>query len=980
MNKDKLKKSLLTTLFFVMAGTVFGQWQQLNGPSGGYIRSIIFDGQTLYAASSGGVLVSGDQGSSWTFRNNGLLSSDTKSFTQLGDYVFVSTDENVFRTNDNGMTWEPAGTELEGKYIKNLTEINNVLFAATYLRGIYASADSGNTWTAVNNGFTAKYAYYFATDGINVFAGTYQDGLYRSADMGNSWIPINNGITELNIVSIICFGGKVFVSTLSSGVFVSSDEGNTWSPLGTSIPSVKGFASLNGVLYAASFGSGVYKSLDIGETWSVINQGLSERHIWSIGTTDSALFVGVTSGHIYKRNSTKGNWTTSSTIEFNASVGSISSSGSNLLAGTHGSGFFASVDAGDSWTKTTSIWTVETRAIISSNQFVFAGTDMLGIFKSTNYGGTFSRSNTGLTSAWIQAFTIYDGKLFAGSGEEGVFVSDDAGSSWNSINTGLGSLNVTSLASDDDNVYAGTSDTGIYFSNDLGLNWAKINTGLNSNKITSIQSFDSYLFAGTKNNGLFKSSNQGVIWQQVSNGLSSQVNIRCIYNYDSLLFVGTGNGEIFTSMNYGNSWTEITNDLYGSPILSLWVYDDFIYAGINAGGVWKMPLSRITKNKEVEGDIILDEDFVISVTTGTIPADESGQIVSYSISPTSIDFATLSFDEQTGEVIISSLPDANGSQQFTITADDGQAPNNTVAQTFMLTVNSINDDPTFTISGDVILDEDFTTVHELTVIPENIPTDEPDQIVSYCISPTSIDFATLSFDELTGEAIVSSLPDTNGSQQFTITADDGQAANNTASLSFMLTVNSINDAPTYEIIEDQVINAGEILQVAISIDDVDKDNITLTASSNDQNIIRDEDLIITKTSDEIFIITLAPYLDNFGQTSINIKIFDGTVDEKGAYNLNILPNEVTGIAEDIFSSTISIFPNPASEILIVQSKTGFDKNTSIIITSISGKEVYSNAIDYQNEIRISLSSLSVGLYTITLFNKNSRITRKIIKR
>ena len=69
----------------------------------------------------------------------------------------------MFRTNDVGITWESSGTELEGKYIKNLTECNNVLFAATYLRGIYSSADTGNTWTAVNNGFSAKYAYYLAS-------------------------------------------------------------------------------------------------------------------------------------------------------------------------------------------------------------------------------------------------------------------------------------------------------------------------------------------------------------------------------------------------------------------------------------------------------------------------------------------------------------------------------------------------------------------------------------------------------------------------------------------------------------------------------------------------------------------------------------------------------------------------------------------------------------------------------------------------
>jgi len=93
--------------------------QQTSGPTGGYVRSIIFDGFTTYAATGGGVLASDDNGNSWSFRNNGLESCDTKSFAKLGEYIFVSTDENVFRTNDHGMTWEAAGEEMNGKYTKS---------------------------------------------------------------------------------------------------------------------------------------------------------------------------------------------------------------------------------------------------------------------------------------------------------------------------------------------------------------------------------------------------------------------------------------------------------------------------------------------------------------------------------------------------------------------------------------------------------------------------------------------------------------------------------------------------------------------------------------------------------------------------------------------------------------------------------------------------------------------------------------------
>lgn len=230
---------------------------------------------------------------------------------------------------------------------------------------------------------------------------------------------------------------------------------------------------------------------------------------------------------------------------------------------------------------------------------------MLGVFKSTNNGGSFSMSNTGLSSAWIQAFAICQGNLFTGSGEEGVFVSSDVGSSWSPVNTGLSSLNILSMASDGVNVYAGTSDSGIFISGDLGANWLSINYGLNSNTITAIEFVNGYLFAGTKEDGIYMSYDQGANWNQMSTGLPSQANIRCLYVNDTIIFTGTGDGAVFTSLDYGNTWLNISGGLSGSPVLSLWAFEDYLYAGMNAEGVWKFPLSLITGTNEIETNIKL---------------------------------------------------------------------------------------------------------------------------------------------------------------------------------------------------------------------------------------------------------------------------------------------------------------------------------------------------------------------------------------
>ena len=376
------------------------------------------------------------------------------------------------------------------------------------------------------------------------------------------------------------------------------------------------FTHLNGELYASSLFEGVFTSIDNGQTWTQINNGLSEMNVRSLGTSEMAVYSGQVSGDIYKLNEEEDEWFISSTLEIKSCVGSISSSGSFLHAGTYGNTLYYSVNGGDAWTQSGGIATVEIRALISSNQFVFVGTDMLGIYKSSDYGSTFSLRNNGLNSYWFNDFTICEGNLFAGSGEEGIYISADLGESWSSINSGLESLNISSLASDGENVYAGTIDEGIFITENMGSNWTDI--GLSSEYITTIQynENNNTIFTGTKGNGLFKSSNQGLNWTSASSGLPINSYIRALHIFDDKMLLCTNVGEIFISYNYSNQWINITENLFGTPVLSLHSLDNFIYAGVNAGGAWRCPVPEFG-DANLDGeiniiDIVLVVDLILS--------------------------------------------------------------------------------------------------------------------------------------------------------------------------------------------------------------------------------------------------------------------------------------------------------------------------------------------------------------------------------
>ncbi len=194
------------------------------------------------------------------------------------------------------------------------------------------------------------------------------------------------------------------------------------------------------------------------------------------------------------------------------------------------------------------------------------------------------------------------------------------------------------------------------------------------------------------------------------------------------------------------------------------------------------------------GNVTVDEDFtgpkVVNVTpVPPVPGEES-QVSTYSLSPSSITFANVSFSSATGNVTFTAKPNAFGTQEFTITANDGQSNNNIFTQTFTLTVNAVNDAPAFNISGNITALKNFSGTRTVTVTPDPVPSNEASQTVTYSLTPPSVSFANVSISSATGQVTVTAVPDAKGFQIFTLTANDGQSANNLATKQFYLAVNN----------------------------------------------------------------------------------------------------------------------------------------------------------------------------------------------
>ena len=98
---------------------------------------------------------------------------------------------------------------------------------------------------------------------------------------------------------------------------------------------------------------------------------------------------------------------------------------------------------------------------------------------------------------------------------------------------------------------------------------------------------------------------------------------------------------------------------------------------------------------EIEQDEDFPESVTIAISPGDIPADETEQDVTYSLSPADLDFAQLSLDD--GLVTITAIENQYGSATVVVTAIDdgltGSSHQNSFSQTFSLVINPVNDDP-----------------------------------------------------------------------------------------------------------------------------------------------------------------------------------------------------------------------------------------------------------------------------------------------
>ena len=239
------------------------------------VRTLATIGDTILAGGASRIDKSTNRGNSWTtvsyspvsmmkldsgqrllvvsganVQRNGsqLLNVQVGAITALevapnGYYYAASNAEGVFRSSDDGMTWDQMTSGLTDKVITALAVHQNGSVYAGASDGIFRSSNNGISWTKLTTNFSTG-AGPVTTLAVNpmgeIIAGVRNGGAYRSQNNGQTWVDVGAGLGNRQINALLSTPIGEVVAATDSGLYTLAGAASSWKDhsSGTTYPRV----------------------------------------------------------------------------------------------------------------------------------------------------------------------------------------------------------------------------------------------------------------------------------------------------------------------------------------------------------------------------------------------------------------------------------------------------------------------------------------------------------------------------------------------------------------------------------------------------------------------------------------------------------------------------------------------------------------------------------------------------------------------
>ena len=330
-------------------------------------------------------------------------------------------------------------------------------------------------------------------------------------------------------------------------------------------------------------------------------------------------------------------------------------------------------------------------------------------------------------------------------------------------------------------------------------------------------------------------------------------------------------------------------DQFGSTVITLVVVDEDGATGTNrfvltVTSVNDPPTLAAIDNVAIDENAPSQTVSLTGITSGASNEIQRLRVTAISSQPSIISNPAVDYSSPntTGTLTFAPLTNANGTVTITVTVDDGQPQNNTFSRTFTVEVRPVNVPPTISTLPDQSTPEDIPISLPLVIGDDS--TQVQDLVLSSASSnPSLVPQPNIVFGGSGANRTVTLTPATNqfGTATITLTVADTNGA--TASTSFLLTVNPVNDPPTLDPISNRTLNedAGQQTNTLTGISSGATNEIqtlTVTASSSNPALVPTPTVTYTNGSPTA-ILRFTPATNANGTALIAV-----TVNDNGASN------------------------------------------------------------------------------------------------
>ena len=293
------------------------------------------------------------------------------------------------------------------------------------------------------------------------------------------------------------------------------------------------------------------------------------------------------------------------------------------------------------------------------------------------------------------------------------------------------------------------------------------------------------------------------------------------------------------------------------------------------------PLNNLTLNENAGAQIVN----LSGITPGPTNEAQTVTVTATSSNPALIPNPTVSYANPASTGTLTLTPSVNGfgTATITVTVNDGQSVNPAATQSFVVTVNHVNQSPTLSAIGNVTINENAgPQIVNLTGITTGA-TNEADTLTVTATSsnPALIANPIVGYSSPSGIGTLSFTPAVNGfgTATVTVTVNDGQAQNNLVTQTFTVTVNHINQSPTLDAIGNVAINENAAQQT-VNLTGIttgatnENDSLTIVATSSNPALIPNP--AVNYSSPNVTgSLSFTPAANGFGGATITVTVNDG---------------------------------------------------------------------------------------------------------